>query len=540
MPVALRYAARTNVGLGSKSRNEDSAYAGPELLVLCDGMGGHAAGDVASSLVVGELVHLDGEAHGADDALDILEQALEEANSRLADVMEVYPDSDGMGTTCIAMIRTGSKLAVATIGDSRAYLLRGGRLTQITTDHSFVQQLLDEGRITQEEARHHPQRSLVTRVFTGRPEDQPDLSLRELRHGDRLLLCTDGLTDYVSEETVGEILGETDRTPGQVADALVQTALRASTRDNVTVIVADAVAAGEGTTKPQVVGAASQRRGTQVIYRLTPAEKAAQLTREASGSPASQEAPVLAEEQSGPVARALRTALVTLSLLAVVAVAVWGGWTWSQQQYYVGEQDGVVTVFRGLSQDLGPLSLSTVEEQSDVAVEALPTYYRQQVRRTLSADDRAGADRIVTDLRALAGGGAPGPELSGGRCIPTVLLPDGSTATSVPDDVATVTAESIEQARADLAGSLADEPASTARPGTPTQALQTILQDALALGAGPLADGQTTDAPTPTSEDSTATTAPGEDAGTTAEDDAATGTAYPTPTVAVIWPEGCP
>src|SRR5699024_10589847 len=198
--VAFRYAARTNVGLGSKSRNEDSAYAGPELLVLCDGMGGHAARDVASSLVIGELLHLVGEAHGADGVLDVLGQSLEEANDRLADVMEVYPDSDGMGTTCIAMVRSGSKLAVANIGDSRAYLLRSGRLTRITKDHSFVQQLLDEGRISEEEALHHPQRSLVTRVFTGRPEDSPDLSLREVRRDDRLLICSDGLTDYVTEE----------------------------------------------------------------------------------------------------------------------------------------------------------------------------------------------------------------------------------------------------------------------------------------------------------------------------------------------------
>ncbi len=117
------------------------------VMAVADGMGGHAAGDVASSLVVGELVHLDGESHGADDALDILEHALEEANNRLADVMEVYPDSDGMGTTCIAMMRVGTKLAVANIGDSRAYLLRKGRLTRITKDHSFVQKLLDEGRI---------------------------------------------------------------------------------------------------------------------------------------------------------------------------------------------------------------------------------------------------------------------------------------------------------------------------------------------------------------------------------------------------------
>src|SRR5690606_29825739 len=172
--VALRYAARSHLGLGTKSRNEDSAYAGPELLVLCDGMGGHAAGDVASSLVVGELVHLDGESHGGDDLLAVLERALLEANNRLADVADDTDALDGMGTTCIAMLRSGSKLAVANIGDSRAYLRRGVRVTQITKDHSFVQKLLDEGRIGEDEALHHPQRSLVTRVLTGRPEDHPD------------------------------------------------------------------------------------------------------------------------------------------------------------------------------------------------------------------------------------------------------------------------------------------------------------------------------------------------------------------------------
>ena len=192
MSVALRYAARSHVGLGTKARNEDSAYAGPELLVLCDGMGGHAAGDVASSLVVGELVHLDGESHGADDMLDILENSVMDANDLLSEVGHDNADSGGMGTTCIAMLRSGSKLAVANIGDSRAYLRRGTRVTQITRDHSFVQQLLDEGRITAEEALHHPQRSLVTRVLTGRVEDHPDLSMRELQPGDRLLLCSDG------------------------------------------------------------------------------------------------------------------------------------------------------------------------------------------------------------------------------------------------------------------------------------------------------------------------------------------------------------
>src|SRR5690606_27158285 len=138
--------------------------------------------------------------------------------------------TEGMGTTCIAMMRSGTKLAVANIGDSRAYLRRGTRVTQITKDHSFVQKLLDEGRIRQDEAQHHPQRSLVTRVLTGRPEDHPDLSMRELKTGDRLLLCSDGLTDYVAEDTVAELLLDPSLSPDQVADRLIEIALRASVR----------------------------------------------------------------------------------------------------------------------------------------------------------------------------------------------------------------------------------------------------------------------------------------------------------------------
>lgn len=452
--VALRYAARTNVGLGSKSRNEDSAYAGPELLVLCDGMGGHAAGDVASSLVVGELVHLDGESHGADDALDILEQAVEEANDRLADVMEAYPDSTGMGTTCIAMMRTQTKLAVANIGDSRAYLLRNGRLTQITKDHSFVQKLLDEGRIGPEEALHHPQRSLVTRVLTGRPEDRPDLSLRELRLGDRLLLCTDGLTDYAAEETVGEVLARSDRTPGQVADELIQLALRASTRDNVTVIVADAVHSGAGTLKPQVVGAASEGRTAPASRSatLTPAEKAALLSREASGT-AQADGPVLAEEgPTHPVVRWLRRTVLAAALLAVLGGAGWVAWAWSQDQYYVGEQDGMVAVYRGLAQDLGPLALGRVEERTDLPLEDLPAYYQDRVRSTLAADDRERADTIVAELRAIAAGRQD--SLTGDAAPPdaeaTTDATAGPTATDATADPSSATGLPAAHPLADL------------------------------------------------------------------------------------------
>lgn len=421
MSVALTYAARSDLGLGSKSRNEDSAYAGPELLVLCDGMGGHAAGDAASSLIVGELVQLDGEAHGGDDLASVLRSAIVDANRRLGELSESGDDLHGMGTTCIAMLRSGNKLAVANIGDSRAYLLRRGRLSQITTDHSFVQQLLDEGRITEDEAAHHPQRFLVTRVLTGQEDDSPDVSMRELAVGDRILICSDGLSDYVARDTIADILSQ-DLTPGQVADRLVQIGLRAGTRDNITVIVADAVAPGEGATNAQVVGAASERHGATVFTTpQTPAEKAAALSREVRGAGTEDPGrPVLAEESASPRAALVRRTLVLLAALVVFAAGGWAAYGWSQQQYFVGDSEGQVAIFRGVSQDLGPLALSSLEEETGPAVADLPRYYRQQVENTLSADDRADADRIVDELRRMS---------SECDLVPILPLPGDGSAT---------------------------------------------------------------------------------------------------------------
>jgi PPM family protein phosphatase len=286
MAIALRYAARSDMGLGPKSRNEDSGYAGPNLLVLADGMGGHAAGDVASSMIVGELAPLDDEDVGADQAIPLLEHALRSANAKLTKAMRENSDLAGMGSTTIVMLRTGTKLAMAHIGDSRAFMLRDGTFSQITKDHSFVQQLVDEGRISKDEAGSHPQRSVVTRVMTGQPDDDPDTSLREARVGDRFLLCSDGLSDFVGADVIEEILVAA-ATPEEAADRCVEVALKAHTRDNVTVIVADVVDPdGDDlpTTVPQVVGAAARRlRDKTKAIPTTPAEKAAALSREATG-----------------------------------------------------------------------------------------------------------------------------------------------------------------------------------------------------------------------------------------------------------------
>ena len=326
MAIALRYAARTDLGLGPKSRNEDSGYAGPHLLVLADGMGGHAAGDVASSLIVGQLAPLDGESIGAEQALPALEKSVRDANSSLRRAMDDDPKLRGMGSTTIAMLRTGNKLAMAHIGDSRAYLLRDGALSQITKDHSFVQQLVDEHRITPEEAEDHPQRSLVTRVMTGQDDDEPDLSMRELRAGDRYLLCSDGLSDFVRRDIIEEILSESPN-PSAAADRLIEVALKASARDNVTVVVADVVDLRDSeapSTSPQIVGAASLRDREGKRTRglpISPAEKAASLARSvrAPSPDDDDDGPVLAEEPRSRRVIWVRRVVLAFALAMILA-----------------------------------------------------------------------------------------------------------------------------------------------------------------------------------------------------------------------------
>ncbi|NAZ82426.1 serine/threonine-protein phosphatase, partial [Kineococcus sp. R8] len=400
MAIALRYAARSDVGL-VRSSNQDSGYAGPHLLVIADGMGGHAGGDVASSLAVGELSVLDGESHGSDDAAEHLATALEAANAQLRDRVGVEPELSGMGTTVTAILRAGSRLVLAHIGDSRGYLLRGGVLTQLTRDHSYVQSLVDDGKLTPEEAEHHPQRSVIMRVLTGERQDTADVSVREARPGDRYLLCSDGLSGVVSHETLAEALGAGDA-PDATCDRLVELALRGGGPDNVSCVVADVVELGGGTppsTTPQVVGAAAFRRPNRSVAAGTPAARARELR--AAGDDDEE------DDHPGPTdrerrARRLRWVAGPLVLVLLLLAGGYGVWSWSRQQYFVGADAGRVALYRGLTQDLGPLVTSSVLERTTVAVDDLPQAWRQRVEDRISADDRAGAEATVEELRGLA------------------------------------------------------------------------------------------------------------------------------------------
>jgi protein phosphatase len=407
--IALRYAARSDVGL-VRSNNQDSAYAGPHLLVVADGMGGHAGGDVASSVAIAALAPLDGESHGPDDALDELERALEEAREEIITRSETNPELAGMGTTVTAILRAGNKLAMVHLGDSRGYLLRDGVLTQVTTDHTFVQHLVNTGKITPEEAEHHPQRSVVMRVLGDFDVDiAPDLSVREARPGDRWLLCSDGLSGFVSGETIARTLHElTD--VDTCAERLVQLALRAGGGDNVTVVVADVleldqVRDGAGpTTNAVVVGSAAISRNRPTTAHDGPAARAAELARQATPGGG---VPVVDDDEDDPAERRdrkrRRTRAIVLSVLAVVVLAAgaFGFYRWTQTQYYVGVDGEVVAIYRGIPQTIGPIGLSDVVETTDLAVDDLPVFVRERVEQTIHtaslADARERVDALAQD-----------------------------------------------------------------------------------------------------------------------------------------------
>ncbi len=433
MALALRYSARSDVGL-LREINEDSGYAGPRLLVIADGVGGHAAGEVASTVAVGVLSGLDEDSPGGD-LLEALSGAIHTANNHLRDMVSGDPELAGMGTTVTAMLRAGGRFGLVHIGDSRGYLLRDGTLQQITKDHTFVQSLLDEGRITAEEADHHPQRNVITNALDGREDIELDLSVRETRPGDRYLLCSDGLSGVVSEDTIRDTLAAEASTDVAV-ERLVELALKGGGPDNITAIVADVV---EVETKPPsavpvTVGAAAE--GAVKHQRPdTPAAKAAAL-RPARDEPDSDEYDFADDHRP----HRLRRFLLALLVLLLVAGGAYGAYQWSRTQYYVGAQDNNVAIFRGLTQDVGPIRTSTLYRAEDIALKDLPTYQQDQVRADIPTDGLPDAQRLVRQLReqadacrALATAApapsatpAPSPSDTGGAS------PSPSTATAAP------------------------------------------------------------------------------------------------------------
>ncbi len=436
MSLSLRFAAGSHKGM-IREGNEDSGYAGPRLLAIADGMGGQAAGEVASSEVISTLVTLDDDVPSSD-ILTSLGAAVQRANDQLRMMVEEDPQLEGMGTTLTALLWTGQRLGLVHVGDSRAYLLRDGVLTQITQDHTWVQRLVDEGRITEEEATTHPQRSLLMRALGSGDHVEPDLSIREVRAGDRYLICSDGLSGVVSHQTMEDTLASYQG-PQETVQELIQLALRGGGPDNITVIVADVLdvdggdtLAGQLSDTPVIVGAVAENQAqpNDGGAMQTPAGRASGLGRPAphqqppaggfgppgsgddhgyGGMPPQGSFGAYTDEDFDKYAKPrtgrkwLKRSFFLLLALGVLGGGAYGGYRWTQTQYYVGSKDEHVALYRGISQDLAWVSLSDVEkDHPEIELKYLPPYQRKQVEDTIAGGSLGKAQTKIAELAAQA------------------------------------------------------------------------------------------------------------------------------------------
>jgi serine/threonine protein phosphatase PrpC len=436
MTLELRFAVRSDVGL-LREGNEDSAYAGPRLLAVADGMGGHAAGEVASALTIASMAELDS-AQATGDMLEELAMAVALANARLQEKIIANPAVEGMGTTLTALLWCDGRAGVCHIGDSRGYLLRDGELYQITHDHTLVQSLVDEGRISADDVSTHPQRSLLLRALDGRSMAEPDLSVHESLPGDRYLLCSDGLSGVVSDETLRDTLSAIED-PEVATRQLIDLAIHGGGPDNITCIVADVVDAA--TTRlppstPVLAGAAATlddlrlADGTGPFGRyedhheddaraepqpamddLDPMMTAAVMSLPASGNGAdprvtqarrSHRAQPRRSRGAGP-GRRRRWPIVTTALVVLVAVVIGGGYIFyrvSQEQYYVAaDSSGKVVIYRGISEHIAGFNWSSPYEQTGIPLAQVPSNYQETVKTAYSTGGLTQVREVVANIR---------------------------------------------------------------------------------------------------------------------------------------------
>ena len=337
------FGSRTDIGC-LRDHNEDSLVVTPPLFAVADGMGGHAAGEVASEIavrVLSELApeHPDGEALG---------RAIEEANRAVIQAAREGRGRQGMGTTMTAAMLEGERLVIAQVGDSRAYLLHQGKLQQLTRDHSLMADMIEAGQLTPEEARTHPQRSVITRALGSDAHLHPDIYELNVETGDRLRICSDGLSGMIFDDQIENTLRRV-QDPQRCASQLVNEAIAAGGHDNVTGIVAD------------VTGYAEVRR-----------KKLARKTK-------------------------LSIALVLVLFAAIVAGAAWGTQTYLNTAAYLANDNGKVAVYRGVPGSVLGLSFSHLERTTDVTVADLQPGVANRLNEGIRVDDMEAADALVKE-----------------------------------------------------------------------------------------------------------------------------------------------
>jgi len=445
MTLELRYAVRSDVGL-LREGNEDSAYAGPRLLAVADGMGGHAAGEVASALTIASMAELDSGQFGGD-MLKALSAAVATANARLQEKIIANPAVEGMGTTLTALLWSNGNAAVCHIGDSRGYLLRDDELYQITHDHTLVQSLVDEGRISADDVSTHPQRSLLLRALDGRSSAEPDLSVHDSLPGDRYLLCSDGLSGVVSDETLRDTLSAFED-PEVATRQLIDLAIHGGGPDNITCIVADVVDTAATrlppTTTPVLAGAAAtlddprladgngpfggfedhhedhrvpprtapQPAVDDLDPMMTSAVMSLTVTEDDTDRPATRPRRshrAQPRRSRGPArsapgnAHRRRWPIVSTALVVLVAVIIGGGlffWRMSQNQYYVkADSSGQVVIYRGIDSHILGISWSSPYQPTGIKLSQVPQNYQQTVATAASMGSQSQVTQTVMNIR---------------------------------------------------------------------------------------------------------------------------------------------
>ena len=379
--ISFRHAASSHVGL-IRTGNEDSGYADAHLLVVADGMGGHAAGELASAAVVAAVCADLSDRPTTSDAYEPWVRAkVDAAHQRIGDLVTEDPERRGMGTTFTLLGATDEHLVLAHVGDSLAYRLRDGVLEQLTRDHTYVQMLVDTGRLRQEDAATHPRRNLLLRTIDGIHDLELDVEHFDGAIGDRYLLCSDGLTTVVGDAVIADVLRDGD--PTYAAATLIDFALAGGAPDNVSVIVADLLDTEEEQENAILIGAARED----------------EVREDLGAVPLPVDGPV---DPFGDLPHSVRERsrwfiAGMVAVLVVLAIVV----RWTASQWYVTDLHGRVALYQGVPQTIGPVSLSRLDTLTTLDVAHLPTFDRDQVHAGITAGSRADALVIIDRVRAL-------------------------------------------------------------------------------------------------------------------------------------------
>ena len=395
-----------------RSSNQDSGYAGVNLFFVADGMGGHAGGDIASAITAQHVATADEPVENSQQAEQKLIDYIWQANEKLGASVSQHSELAGMGTTFSGIFINGTSVSIGHIGDSRIYLARDGVVKQITSDHTFVQRLVDTGRISEEEALVHPRRSVLMRVL-GDVEQFPEVDLEtfETKPGDRWMVCSDGLSGVVPEGLMHRIM-LSKSTVQEATDLLVGEALEFGAPDNVTVVLVDVVDAKEeveASPSRNFVGSAAsevvieERKGRRILRILNPMTLIEMLQKPedpTSFAPESEELleKILKDTKGRIRARRLRQIATYLLIVAAATYGLFLAYEYTQTRFFVGVNDGVVVIYKGIKEELGPFKFSSVYEVSNITLESLTDFQREALERSITTENIEEARRVLDQL----------------------------------------------------------------------------------------------------------------------------------------------